>query len=129
MLKKDTMHCLDTSAVLEMLYETEKGKEIESITKGGQIRITSLTIQELLIGMKEKEVKMLEAFFGEVLVTDFSKECATHSAVLERYLRKSGKLINKVDILIAGICFNHNYHLITCDRDFEKIKGLRITIL
>ena len=35
----------------------------------------------------------------------------------------------KLDMLIAGICIAHNDYLITCDRDFKKVKGLKVTVI
>ncbi|MDP3698273.1 MAG: type II toxin-antitoxin system VapC family toxin [Nanoarchaeota archaeon] len=129
MPKNATSYCLDTSAVIEVLYATDKGKKIQSITKDEPIVITVFTIHELLVGMKEKEIEKIERFFKLVSVIDFSKESALHSSVIEKHLRKVGRLVNKMDILIAGMCLEKNYHLISCDNDFEHIKGIQTTIL
>ena len=129
MPKNATSYCLDTSAVIEVLYATDKGKKIQSITKDEPIVITVFTIHELLVGMKEKEIEKIERFFKLVSVAEFSKECALHSSVIEKHLRKKGKLINKIDLLIAGMCLHRNYHLITCDNDFQNIKGIQTTIV
>ncbi len=112
-----------------MLYGTEKGKKIKNIIRGEAIVVTVLTIQELMVGMKEKEIEKMEGFLESVSVVEFSKECALHSAVIERYLREKGRLVNKMDMLIAGTCLHRNYHLIACDNDFENIKGIQKTIL
>jgi hypothetical protein len=37
-------------------------------------------------------------------------------------LRKIGKLVNVVDIILASIAINHNMIVITNDRDFDLIK-------
>lgn len=129
MPKNATSYCLDTSAVIEVLYATDKGKKIQNITKDKPIVITVFTIHELLVGMKEKEIEKIEGFLELILVAEFSKECALHSAVIEKHLRAKGKLINKMDILIAGTCLQGNYHLISCDNDFENIKGIQTTIV
>ena len=129
MPKNATSYCLDTSAVIEILYATEKGKKIQSITRDESVVITVFTIHELLVGMKEKEIERIEFFLKEVSLAEFSKECAAHSAVIERHLREKGKLINRMDILIAGMCLHLNYHLIACDNDFENIKGIQTTII
>ena len=121
--------CLDTSAVIEVLYATNKGKEIQEITKEKSVVITVFTIHELFTGMKNKESDIMELFLDRVSVIDYTKECAIHSAVIEKHLRKKGTLVNKMDILIAGTCLHRNYHLITCDADFEKIKGIQATII
>lgn len=39
-------------------------------------------------------------------------------------LRKRGRLIGAVDILIAAMCLNREAKLITKDQDFEFVKGI-----
>jgi len=129
MQKHATSYCLDTSAFIEVLYATDKGKKIQALAKEEPITITVFTIHELLVGMKEKEIEKIEKFLKLVTVTEFSKECALHSSVIERHLRGKGRLVNKMDLLIAGMCLYRNYHLITCDNDFENIKGIQTTIV
>ena len=129
MQRNATNYCLDTSAFIEVLYSTDKGKKIQNITKDESIILTVFTLHELFVGMKEKEIEKIEKFLKLASVAEFSKECALHSSVIEKYLRAKGKLVNKIDILIAGICLHRNYHLITCDHDFENIKGIQTTIV
>ena|SRR3989338_4193669 len=38
-------------------------------------------------------------------------------------LRKAGKPVGTVDIIVAGMCINRNAKLVTKDRDFEHIKN------
>lgn len=120
------MYFLDTSAVLELLYGTEKGEIIKKLVTGKPIFISSFTSYELFLGLKEKELEKIKTFFKEVTVIDFDKKAAWKSAEIERNLKKEGKLINKVDIFIAGICLIHNFVLVTCDSDFKEISGLKI---
>ena len=129
MQKNATSYCLDTSAFIEVLYATDKGKKIQNLLAEEPITITVFTLHELFVGMKEKEIKQLEDFLKLVSVAEYSKESSLHSSVIERYLRGKGRLINKMDILIAGICLQEDYHLVTCDTDFENIKGIKITIV
>ncbi len=118
--------CLDTSPVIEVLYGTEKGQRIQKLAAGRPVKITVFTIHELLAGMKKAEI---ETFLKTISVIDFTKEGALHSSMIERHLREKGNLVNKMDILIAGICLKESCHLITCDHDFEMIKGIQKTII
>jgi predicted nucleic acid-binding protein len=120
------MYFLDTSAVLEVIYGTEKGKQIRILTQGSPISVSALTIHELLVGLKENEVTLINNFLTEVTVTAFDKDSAIKSAEIERTLKKKGKLINKIDILIAGTCLIHKYDLVTCDTDFSALSNLKL---
>ncbi len=122
------MHFLDTSAVLELSYGTSLGKQIKSHIGSSPICISALTVHELLVGLKESELQQLQPFLTEIVVVDFTTETAKRSAEIERELRRKGKLINRMDILIAGISLAHNHELLTCDKDFLQIKELPVKI-
>ena len=123
------MHLVDTSAVIELIYGTEKGAEVRQKIHSEPIFLSSLTIHELLVGLKEKEVEALEQFFKEVSVLEFDSKAAFKSAMIEKALRQKGAMINKVDILIAGTCLVHNATLIGCDGGFTNIPELRSIII
>ncbi len=122
------MYCLDTSAVIELLYGTQKGQKIKELISTEPITLTSFTIHELLTGLKKEEVTRIKNIFREASVTPFDTNSAFKSALVEREMITLGNRINKIDILIAGICLAHNLNLITCDRDFERVKGLSFTL-
>lgn len=122
------MYFLDTSAVLELFRATEKGKSIENYIKDSIIAISSITVHELLVGLKEKEKTFMDNFLADVEVFDFNIKSAKESSKIERELKTSGKLINIMDILIASICKQKNLTLITCDKHFLKINNLNVKL-
>lgn len=128
-LRGGKMYFLDTSAIIELINGTEKGEKIRKIVQQHPLSISSLTVHELLVGLKEKELKAMRDFFREVSVLDFNAAAAFNSSSIERDLRSKGNLINRMDILIAGICLVHKYKLIACDEDFTKIKSLDAKIV
>lgn len=122
------MYCLDTSAVLEMMYGTQKGDQITTHIKGHPLFIPSFVIHELLVGLKEREQEQLSLFFRDVTILAYDENAAQKSAELQKTLKASGSLINNVDIFIAAICFVHGMTLLSCDNDFRKIKGFDVII-
>lgn len=50
-------------------------------------------------------------------------------AEIEQELSRTGNKINKLDVLIAAVCKAHHAELITLDKDFAKIKGLKSRII
>ncbi len=122
------MYCLDTSAVLEMSYGTERGAKITAVVKGHPLYISSFVIHELLVGLKEKEQKQLSSFFKDVTTLPYDKNAAQKSAEIQKRLKALGSIINNVDIFIAGVCIVHGMTLLTCDADFQKIKDLDVLV-
>ena len=50
-------------------------------------------------------------------MNDYSK-----SIEISRRLRVKGKPIGAIDILIASMCLNRDFELVTSDTDFKQIK-------
>jgi len=122
------MHCLDTSAAIEILRGSEKGREIKELLSDDAF-ITAFSVHELFVGTHSSQSKTLEEFLKNFEVLDYNSECASKSAAIERSLSRQGKKINVIDVLIAGICMNASRTLISTDNDFRKINGLDVKII
>src|SRR3989344_61988 len=107
-----------TITVTEEAYQTIKSmkKENESFS-------------QLFIRIKKKELVILAELFSILKLVEFDKESAFRSAVIEKELTKEGKMINLIDIFIASICKTNNFIMLTSDKDFKKIKGLKINLI
>lgn len=123
------MVVLDTSAVIEVVDGTIKGEEIKARYGNSDISVASITINEALANTKEKEHEAFMDFFKASRVLSFDSIAAYESARVEKKLAQKGKLIGKMDILIAAICLVHNLPLVTCDNDFKKVEGLNVTVI
>ena len=122
------MIILDTSAIIEILKDTEKGKKITTFIQDQETGITSFSVHELMIGSKEKELPRLEMLFASIKIFNFDLMAALESFQLEKNLIKKGKMIEESDIFIAGICLAAKAKLITLDKGFEEIKELDFKI-
>jgi len=91
------MYFLDTSAILELLYGTEKGEQIREVITEKPLAMSSISIHELFVGLKEKELLPLTNFLREIAILDFDKKAALKSAELARELKKRGKMILERD--------------------------------
>lgn len=124
------MIILDSSAIIQILNGTRIGKEIKDRYMHREFisATTSISINEVLIGIKENKKEDVKKFFKELEILDFGSEAAYKSVEIEEELRKKGKLINKLDIYIASICLIHNIPIITLDKDFNNIEGLKVNL-
>jgi len=123
------MYCLDSSAIIEIFCNSEEGKTISSLIDNYPTRVTSFSIFELLREMKKHEEEAIEKFFKEAEVIEFDYQAAIKSFEIEKKLKSEGNLINITDIFIAGTCLSKGLILVTCDKDFSKIKGLTIKLV
>ena len=122
------MYLIDTSALIEIIKGTKKGEEIIKTYGDENMVTTSLTVHESLTGSKESEIKKLKEFFENIIILSYDFKSAEKSAEIEKELASDGRMINKMDILIASICIINNCSLITLDNDFKKIKDLKLVL-
>jgi len=123
------MILLDSSAIIEIIYKSNKSKVILDLIKDKPVCTSSFSVYEIIFCLKEKEKIKVENLFNELKIQSFDEKAAKESVNIERDLLKKGKPINKIDIFIAGICVNNNLKLISCDKDFLNISKLKVTVL
>ena len=113
------MILVDTDVLIEILDEgSQKGdaalKKIEEAKE--DIILTSLNLHEILFGLykyannsKIEEILLLD-------VTDFTKNDAALSALLEVRAEKSGKKVPRFDTMIAAVAINRGLKLFTFNK-------------
>lgn len=123
------MFLLDSSAVIEILLGTATGSKIREIIKDTEISSTSITVHEVALGENVKTLLHALEFFNSMTIFSFDKESALNSFTIEQSLKKKGKMIERSDMFIAGICVQHDLTLITLDKGFEDIDNLKKIIV
>jgi len=100
-------------------------------TEPDDIAVTIITYAELLFGaynsLKIKEnLSKIKSFLQTMAIADFDKASAEVFASLKAELRKEGKIISDMDLIIASICIANNFILVTNNsKHFKRIKGLK----
>ena len=126
------MNILDTSFVVDLFRGKENIRgflDEESVT-------TAVTYYEIMSYRKRRKLKsegaVLEKFFSEVPVLPFTLEAADEAATITARLMDTGRPVNALDVLIAGIALSSRAErVITRDRDFleiAKISDLTVTV-
>ena len=124
------MIVLDTSIVIEI----EKGNKgvidrLEELGRDseGNLALTSAVYAEVLYGFVAIEKREHgEEFLKTFDVLDFDKKSARAFALLKHALEKKGTIIPLFDIITASIVIAKNATLISSDKHFESIPGLRL---
>lgn len=123
------MIVLDTSALIELVEESEKGKRVAKRIEKEQAAITVVTLNEVLVTANAQEERAFESVFELSILLPLDVVGARKSVEIERALRKKGSLIGKLDMLIAGICMAQGVSLVTCDHDFKNVEGLKVVVV
>lgn len=123
---------LDTNST-SVLFRGKDSNLMEEVKSAEKIFISAIVIGELLTGFKagskEKENrKILEVFLGDYTteIVDVTKESTEIYSQIKVFLRRKGTPIPNNDIWIASNAIETGAVLITYDKHFLKIPGLRI---
>lgn len=124
---------LETSFIIDFLRN-----ESNAISKMKDLRdknipyaITTPSIFELWSGLcslekSEKQKNNLDLFIEGQMILHLDKESAKKAGKIDGILVKSGREIDVGDCMIAGIAIENNLPVLTRDRHFERIDGLKI---
>ena len=124
---------LDTNVLIDIMRNNKeavsKAKKIAD--KEEPLFITTITVFELWQGFnpekkqKYEELKELISSFGLFLL---DIESAEISGKARKELSSKGLIVSPEDCMIAGIAIKNNQVLLTKDRHFSRIPGLKTEV-
>ncbi len=117
------MLVLDTSAMIEVTKDSERGRRITEFVGELPLATTPFCVYEALY--HEKGTEKIREMVEKMTMLDYNKESAYATIEIEKELRKAGKMINLVDVFIAAICVNSGLAIVTCDEGFRNVKKLK----
>jgi predicted nucleic acid-binding protein len=94
-------------------------------------KTTIINAYELYYGAERSEnpedsLLKVDSLLKSVDILGFDKSAALKAAKIQAELMDSGRPVNILDVLIAGIVMVHNEEILTRDNEhFSRIKGLR----
>lgn len=96
-----------------------------------KINLTIITYYEIISGLKHRDaLKQLDLFLefaSQNSILPLTEKSATISSDLYARLRKTGQMLDDIDILIAGVAIANNLTLITRNKNhFKRIEELKI---
>ncbi len=120
------MIVLDSSAIIAILGGTKKGEEIKQKFQEETFAVTTISVEEVLIGFKENYRPLILNFFKSMEILSFDCDAAYKCVEVQTQLQKKGRMIGKFDIYIASICLVHGLSIVTLDSDFEVVPSLSV---
>jgi tRNA(fMet)-specific endonuclease VapC len=124
------MVIFDTSLLIDALRGEKVAIDIiKSYKDKEEAAITIINKYELMKGKKFLDDKVIDLFISSLKIYYLGEEEAAEAIMIHKELTKQGKMINELDILIAGIAVANNELLVARDGDFGNIKGLKSKII
>jgi tRNA(fMet)-specific endonuclease VapC len=126
------LYLLDTNVWIH--YLKHMGSPVESRLRGtsvDEITVCSVVWAELLhgarkYGNREDRVLRVERTLAPYRSLPFDDSAARRYAEVRDVLETRGEIIGPNDLLIAAITLTHGLTLVTNNREFERVDGLRV---
>ena len=123
------MILLDSSVLIELFRTTNKENtlfyKLSSIENDFAISI--ITHYEIFTGSNDKQDSFWKEFLDTVEILDFDIQSSEQAVKIYKYLKKTNKMIDLADILIAATSISNKIPIATLNLNhFERIKDLEI---
>lgn len=123
-------YLLDTNIISFYLKGDTSLKE-KVLNNIDSIAISIISYYEIVSGLQSinatKRVDEFEKFCELIDIVNLDKRSILASCKIYSALKKSGNLIDDIDILIAGIAKSNNLVMVTDNtQHFERIEGLKV---
>ena len=124
------MVCLDTNVLIDLLRNKKDVVSlIKEIEKSHKITTTSINSFELWKGFykTKRDDKVISELLELISLLEFDKKASKKSAEIFEYLKKKGKTVDVLDIMIASIAITNNESLLTFNKKhFENIPEIKL---
>ena len=123
------MVILDSSIIIDALRKKKAALDlIEAYAEKEQIAITVINKYEILRGAAEKDTELVSGLISQFLIYELEDSMVNEAVNAHKKLVEKGKIVNELDVLIAGIATANNETLITKDKDFLSFQSSKIIV-
>jgi tRNA(fMet)-specific endonuclease VapC len=103
---------------------------VSVIARSDQMAIPVIVLGEYRYGIAQSRHRAayenwLTEFLRDCLVFDVNESTATHYAEVALQLKRAGKPIPSNDLWIAALCRQHSLPLLSRDRHFDFVTGMK----
>ena len=119
---------LDTNA-LSAAADRDPGA-LEVVAMAERLAVPVIVLGEYRLGISQSRrradyEKWLQEWIEAVTVLNIDEETTRHYAAIGLELNRSGKPIPANDLWIAALCRQHSLSLISRDRHFDVVRGIK----
>jgi tRNA(fMet)-specific endonuclease VapC len=123
-------YLLDTN-IISFYLKGEPSPKEKVLNNIGSIAISIISYYEIVSGLQSinaaKRIDEFDKFCELIDIINLDKVSILSSCKIYSSLKKSGNLIDDIDILIAGIAKSNNLIMVTDNtHHFERVEGLKV---
>lgn len=122
---------LDTSVCVDALRGRADAERRLRAFDPTELALSVITVTELQVGAglvaaRAAARQKVDAFVGVFDVLTVTRDIAERAAEVRVAMRRSGRSLGDFDLLIAATAMAYDFPLLTGDRDFLAVPGLRL---
>lgn len=119
---------LDTNFLIEMVRELDDrqvgpARAFLARHRARPPRVTVISLGELAAGLADNETARV--FLARFQIVTLKPEIALAAAQVDRGLIGRGMRLDENDTWLAGFCLYYGAALVSRDREFDRVQGLR----
>lgn len=124
-------HIVDSDWLIDCLNDKWNSRElIAPLIDEGCVATSVIVLAEIQEGLqgledRDRKIATLNDLLDGVPVLGIDESLAPRFAALRYHLRSTGQIINDHDIWIAATALQHDLTLISRDKHFDRIPGLK----
>jgi predicted nucleic acid-binding protein len=100
---------------------------LDELLEERSVRLVGIVLSEVMRGARTPdEMRTVEELFERVPYIEMSRRVWERAGQLATTLDRAGTPVPFQDIVIGSIALEHNHELLTRDKHFERIPGLRL---
>lgn len=126
------MSCLlDSNIIIFILKGNEKLQmELEQAILSGDVYISTISYYEtkrkiILLGSPPKRMQTFENFIRTIKILPFTQPMADIASEIFADLTSRGENVSPCDVLIGATAIEQNLPIVSEDRDFDRIGGIK----
>lgn len=101
--------------------------ELDRLIVGGRIALTGIVMMEMVRGARnDRERDLLDQRLERAVFIDTSREAWEEAGRIAQDLDSRGMPIPPQDSILAGVALYGDHEILTRDKHFERIPGVRI---
>lgn len=125
------MYLLDSDYIINFLHGEKHAIEMMDRFQQQALFTSIICVGEILeglyLGKHKKKISQFEDFLKNITIIEIDRKIVEQFARIRASLRKEGKLIDNLDLLIASSCLAYDLILVTHNIvHFQRISKLKI---
>lgn len=125
------MRLLDTSVCVDVLRRVPWAARRLGAYGPSEVAVSVITRLELMVGAALSHAPELgrresQRLLDTVQVLDIGPDVVDEATAVRVAVRRAGRSLGDMDLLIAATALAHDLTLVTRDRDFARVPGLRV---